>query len=149
MASSTQKFAPPKFIDSASGYSEYKRKLERWSRITKTEKKKQAEVILYNLEGHPSGIQEKIDTALGDEIVDKEDGLEKVIKYLDTIYAEDEMTEAWTKYKQFIRLRKKEKQSITEFIAEFEKTYAKAKTRGTSCFDTTLAFKLLEACCLS
>ena len=38
----------------------------------KTEKKKQAEVILYNLEGHLSGIQEKIDIPLGDEIVDKE-----------------------------------------------------------------------------
>ena len=62
-------------MESASGYAEYKRKLERWSRITSVEKKKQAEVVLYHLENHPSGIQEKIDTALGDKLIDKDDGL--------------------------------------------------------------------------
>ena len=59
------KVEPPKFFDSASGYPEYKLKLQRWSRITKRDKKQQAEVVLYHLEGHPSGIQQKIDTALG------------------------------------------------------------------------------------
>ena len=147
--STSSKFNPPKFIDSGAGYAEYKRKLERWSRITKHELKKQAEVVLYHLEGHPSGIQEKIDTALGDEIIDKDDGLQKLIKYLDGIYAEDEMTEAWHKYKQFIRLRKSPNQTITEFIAEFDKSYQKAKEYGNECSDTTLAFNLLEACDLS
>ena len=99
------KYNPPKFIDSGAGYAEYKRKLERWSRITKHEKKKQAEVVLYHLEVVPSGNQEKIDSALRDEIIDKDDGLSKLIKYLDGIYAADQMTEAWHKYKQFIRLR--------------------------------------------
>ena len=100
------KVEPPKFFDDASGYPEYKLKLERWSRITKTDKKQQAEVVLYHLEGHSSGIQQKIDTALGEDVIDKEDGLKKLIEYLDEIYAEDEMTEAWSKYKQFVRLKK-------------------------------------------
>ena len=96
----SSKYSPPTFIDSAAGYPEYKRKLERCARITKIDKKQQAEVVLYYLEGHPSGIQEKIDTTLGDKIID--DGLQKIITYLDTIYAEDEMTDAWTKYKKFV-----------------------------------------------
>ena len=95
----TSKINPPDFIDDASGYPEYKKKLLRWSRITKVPANKQAETVLYHLEGHPSGIQEKLDTALGTEVEDKDDGLTKVIKFLDEIYAEDEMSMAWSKYK--------------------------------------------------
>ena len=35
------------------------------------------------MEGDPSGIQGKIDTALGNQIVEKEDGMEKLIENLD------------------------------------------------------------------
>ena len=83
------KAEPPKFFDDASGYQEYKFNLQRWSRITKTDKKQQAELVLYHLQGHPSGIQQKIDTTLGQDVIDKEDGLKKLIDYLDEIYAED------------------------------------------------------------
>ena len=147
MASS--KIDPPKFIDDASGYEEYKKKLLRWSRITKVVKQQQAEVVLYHLEGHPSGIQEKIDTALGDAVVNKDDGLEKVIEFMDIIYAEDPMTDAWTKYKQFIRLKKKESQPVTEFIADFDKALMKAKESGCEFSDIVLGFNLLESCDLS
>ena len=149
MSSSKLQVTPPEFIDTSSGYAEYKRKLERWSRITSVEKKKQAEVVLYHLEGHPSGVQEKIDIALGEKLVDKEDGLEQLITYLDGIYAVDPMTDAWNKYKEFVRLRIKDGQAVSDFIAEFEKAYAKAKACGNECSDSTLAFNLLEACRLS
>ena len=146
---SVHTYQPPKFIEDASRYPEYRRKLLRWSRITKVDKKQQAEVVLYHLEGHVSGIQEKIDTALGDEIVDKEDGLTKLINYLDSIYAEDDMVDAWTKYKKFVQLRKSDGQPIVEFIAEFERAYMKAKESGCEFSDTILAFNLLEACNLA
>ena len=71
-------------------------------------------MVVYHLEGHVSEIQEKIDTSLGDQIVDKEDGMDKLITYLDTIYVEDDMTEAWSKYKKFVRLEKKQEQPVTE-----------------------------------
>jgi len=145
----SNKFEPQKFIDDASGYPDYKKKLNRWSRITKTDPKQQAEVVLYHLEGHPSGIQEKIDTALGNKIVDADDGLAQVIKFLDEIYAEDEMTEAWTKYIQYIRLKKQLGQSVTEFIAEFDKAHTRAKESGCEFSDIVLAFNLLESCNLS
>ena len=72
------------------------------------------------LENHPSGIQEKIDTAIGHEIIDNEEGLEKLINYLDGIYGEDDMTEAFNSYQNFIRLKKTSNQTIAEFIAVFE-----------------------------
>ena len=146
---SSSKFLPPKFIDDASEYEEYKRKLLRWSRITKVDPAQKAEVVLYHLEGHPSGIQEKIDTALGNDIVDTTDGMDQLIAYLDTIYKEDEMINMWAKYKKFVRLKKREDQPVTEFVAEFEAAYKEAKDNGCEVSDTVLALNLLEACCLS
>ena len=145
----SSKVLPPKFIDDASGYPEYKKKLLRWSRITKVEVEKQAEVVLHYLEGHPSGIQEKIDTALGEEIEDQVDGMKKLIEYMDSIYAEDEMTTAWTKYKEFVRLKKNVDQPVVEFIAEFDKKHKKAKETGCEFSDIVLGFNLLESCNLS
>merc|ERR1719319_585742 len=122
-------FEPPGFFDDPSGYAEYKKKLQRWARITSVDKKKQAEVVLFHLEGHSSGIQEKIDIALGNDIRDKDDGLAKLIKYLGGIYAEVDMEESWRNYKRFVRLVKNKKPQ-TEFVAEFEKRYKKAKDTG-------------------
>ena len=145
----SSKALPPKFIDDASGYPEYRKNLLRWSRISKVENEKQAEVVLYYLQGQPSGIQEKIDTALGDQVEDKADGLKKVVDFMDTIYAEDDMTTAWTKYKEFIRLKKDSSQPVIEFIAEFDKKHTKAKEAGCVFSDIVLGFNLLESCNLS
>ena len=78
----SKSITPPRFIDDAAEYDGYKRKLKRWSRITKTPAKLQAETVLHYMEDHPSGIQEKIETALADEIIDKEEGMDKLIAYL-------------------------------------------------------------------
>ena len=145
----SSKLQPPKFVDDLAGYPEYKKKLQRWSRITKTPRNQQAEVVLYHLEGHSSGIQEKIDTALGEAVVGKDDGLDKLIEFLDTIYKEDEMTEAWTKYKQFTWLKRSPEQPVTEYIAEFDKAHSKAKESGCEFSDIVLAFTLLESCQLT
>ena len=142
-------YVPPDFISDTISYAEYKRKLQRWSRITNVDKKQQAEVVVYHLEGHSSRIQEKIDAQLGDQLIDNNDGMDKLIAYLDTIYAEDEMAEAWARYKKIISLKKNEDQSVSEFIADFEKEYAMAKEYGCELSDTVLAFCLLEACKLS
>ena len=146
ISSSTKgSYAPPQFTADTSAYQMYKRRLERWSRITKVEKKQQAEVVLYHLENHPSGIQEKIDTTIGDEIIDNEEGLDKLINYLDGIYGEDDMTEAFNSYQNFIRLKKTSNQTIAEFIAVFEGAYIKTKQSGCEFSDIVLAFNLLEA----
>ena len=104
---------------------------------------------MYNLEDHPSGIQEKIDTAIGDELEEAADGIDKLITFLDTIYAEDEMSEAWQKYKEFIRLKKNPDQPVNEFIAEFDKKHKRAQETGCEFSDMVLGFNLLESCSLS
>ena len=147
MASS--KLEPPEFCSDASGYAEYRKKLERWSRITTVKKCLQEEVVVYHLANHPSRIQEKMDIAIGEKLQDNDDGIKDLLEYIDTIYAEDDMTTAWIRYKRFVRLAKKKEQQVTEFIAEFEKEYKKAKDSGCEFSDVLLAFCLLEVCKLS
>ena len=141
----TSKFEPPAFISDTKTYADYKKDLYMWSRITGVAKKIQAEVVVYNLEGHPSGIKEKIIVNIGDKIQDKEDGIETLIKFLDTIYQEDDMADAWTKYKNFQKISRAGNVLINDFIAEFEKEYLLAKAAGCEYSDTLLAFRLLEA----
>ena len=123
-------FEPPAFISKTKTYSTYKADLRRWSRITSVEKKLQAEVVVYNLEGHPSGIKEKIEVKIGSELENNEDGIERLLKFLDTIYQADEMSDAWVKYKNFQRISRGPKQDISDFISDFDKEYMLAKTAG-------------------
>ena len=98
---SKAKYEPPSFVSNTKSYATYKADLKRWSRITGIDKKLQAEVVFYSLDGHKSGIIEKIEVAIGDKLVDNEDGINELIVFLDGIYQQDEMSEAWIKYKFF------------------------------------------------
>ena len=138
-------YEPPAFVSESKSYSTYKTDLYMWSRITSVPVKNQAEVVVYGLEGHPSGIKEKITINIGDKIKDADDGIAQLIKYLDTIYEEDEMAAAWGKYKNFQKVVRSDNMLVNHFIAEFEKEYLLAKTAGCEYSDTLLGFRLLEA----
>ena len=142
-------FEPPAFISKTKSYSAYKADLKRWSRITSIDVKLQAEVVVYNLEGHPSRIKEKIDVKIGKDLENNKDGMAVLIEYLDSVYKEDEMSDAWNKYKNFQKVARSPKQDISNFISDFEKEYLLAKEAGCEYSDIILAFRLLEASNLS
>ena len=135
---------PPTFVSDKKSYAAYKADLKMWSRITSLEKKVQAEMVVYCLEGDPSRIKEKITTQLGEKLVNNEDGINELIKFLDTIYTKDDMADAWDKFGDFNSFTRKQTQSMGEFIADWENCYYKAKTVGCVYSDMILAFKLLK-----
>ena len=77
---------PPAFIGDNISYAEYRKDIMRWSRICGLDKKVMAETIVYNYENHPSRIKEKINTQIGDKLVDNENGLQELLTFLDGIY---------------------------------------------------------------
>ena len=85
----------PEFISENKSLDRYEKDLKRWSRRTTLDKKKQAEWIVLHLEGHSSGIKEKIETQLGDELIDAEDGTEKLIEFIRTIYGTDHLADSF------------------------------------------------------
>ena len=69
-----------------------------WSRLTSLDKKLQAEMVVYKLENHPSRIQQKIATQLGDKRVDKEKEIDMLLEFLGEIYKKDSLANFWDKY---------------------------------------------------
>ena len=112
---------PPAFIGPKRTYTMYCSDLMMWSRINPIKEESQAEVVVYNLEGHSSGIKEKIMTKIGETLVNNKEGIKVLVEYLDSVYKEDDMSDTWTKYKNFQKMTRKTDQSIPDFIAEFEK----------------------------
>ena len=110
----------PDFISENKSFSSYERDLRRWSRLTTLDKKKQAEWIVLHLEGHPSGIKEKIETQLGDTLEDNEKGIEDLIKFFKSIYETDELADSFEKYMNFEKLRRDSKTSVQASIATWE-----------------------------
>ena len=142
---SSKVFEPPAFVSETKSYERYKDDLYMWARITSVPKKNQAEVVVYSLQGHSSGIKEKIVLNIGEKIKENDDGIKELVAFLDTIYKADEMADAWAKYKSFQKVSRIESVSINNFIADFEKEYLLAKSAGCVYSDTLLAFRLLEA----
>ena len=134
---------PPSFVSELKTYAAYKKDLELWSRITSLEKGKQAETVVYLLEGDPSRIKEKILTQIPDKIKG-DNGIAELIKFLDTIYLKDEMADTWDKYIEFSSLCRMLDQSMEDFISDWENVYHKAKAVGCDYSDIILAFKLLK-----
>lgn len=95
---------PPTFISENKTSASYKKDLRMWSRIISIPKISQAEVVVYGLEGHPTGIKEKIILNIGESLEEAENGIDLVLTFLDTIYQEDDMSAAWTKYKSFKKI---------------------------------------------
>ena len=88
---------PPSFVSDLKKFSEYKKDLLRWSRLTSVKAELQAEMVVYRLEGHPSNIKEKIVTQIGDELEDNEEGIKALLEFLATIYDEDDLADTYEK----------------------------------------------------
>ena len=58
------------------------------------EKKIQADFVIYRLDGHSSGIKEKIQDGIGDRLEGNEQGIDKLIRFLEKIYLKNERSEA-------------------------------------------------------
>ena len=100
--------------------------------------------------GEPSfKYSRKNNNKLGEELVDNEDGIEKLLTFLEGIYKKDSMADAWEKYILFEKNKYDAKVPLKQFIAEWENKYHKLKNVGCEYSDMILAFKLLDASNLS
>ena len=106
---------PPAFINDNKSYAEYKKDLLRWSRICGIDKKLQADHVVLSFDQHPSRIKEKVDTQIGDKLIDNEQGLKELITFLDGIYTKDTMADAWDKFCEFSEFSKKSEHTMAGF----------------------------------
>ena len=102
-------------------------------------------MVVYKLEGHASNIKEKIVTQLGDALEGEENGINILLDFLETIYGEDDMAEAYDKYVEFKSKKRKKDEPIQPFISDWENVYHKCKNAKCELPDMVLCFELLQA----
>lgn len=106
----------PDFVSEKKSFKTYEKDLRLWSRLTTVAKKNQAEWIVLNLDGHPSGIKDKIQTSIGESLKKNKDGIEALITFLKTIYDLDEFRDCYDTYSEFEEIKRAPTESISDFI---------------------------------
>ena len=140
----TTKINPPSF-NSAKSYERYKQELLAWREITELSKNKQGIAVALSLpEDDENKIKDKVfDQIALDELKD-EDGLNILIAFLDKHLGKDDLADIIEKFEDFDDFKRKEGQTIQEFIAMFDCKYRKIEKKDMSLPSEILAFKLLK-----
>ena len=78
------------------------------------------------------------------DVLSADDGVEKLILFMDKIFKKDEVSEAYEVYTASDRFRRSKVKSMDDYVSEFEKLYNKTKEFKMELAQPVLAFKLLE-----
>ena len=144
MANKQANVNPPSFIGPEKSFSQYKKDVKLWSRLTTVKPDLQAELIVYSLDGHKSGIKEKIQTQIGDSLQANPDGVDALLKFLEKIYNVNDMG---TVHKQYLDFRNRVRlpgESVNKYITEWENLYHITKADTGTLPDSVLCFELLR-----
>ena len=136
---------PPAFISETNSFATYKRDLRRWAKLTDLEDDQKADMVVHCLDGHSSGIKEKIDTQIEEEKLSCDEGIENLLAFLEGVYEVDEWSDSYEKYIAFERCTRAKGQTVQEFLSSWENCYTKMKKAGCEMSDQDLAYKLLSA----
>ena len=138
MASKT----PPNFNpEEGDDYNNWKMDVAVWRMVTKDEKKKHGPAVYLALQG---SAREKVRTIEMAQL-NREDGFEKVIELLDSVYLKDESTRAYMAFKEFVEYRRKMGESYSTFIVSFEKLNTEITKHNMELPDGAKAYFLLQA----
>ena len=135
----TMTIDPPDF--SPQNFELYKQELRAWSEVTEVSRSKQAIVIVLSIKD--TDTREKVLSQLSLEDLKQENGLEILIKFLDSFFGNDEISDALEKYEDFENFQRADNQSIRDFIACFDMKYRKLEKLNINLPQEILAFKML------
>ena len=127
----------PPLLKNSTTYNDWKRMVTVWRNFTPLEKNKQGGAILMTLEG----VSQDTVLELEPEVINSDEGIDKVIEKLDKLYLKDATLEKFEALEAFDNFKRKSDTSIQEHIHQFEKIYNKLKNKGTTVSDDVLAFK--------
>ena len=135
---------PPK-MDKEGDYETWKSDLKIWRRLTDLEKPKQALVVHLRLEGRARIASSE----LGEDILGKADGLDKLLEKLDSLFLRDKSTRQYSAFRELYKLSRKGDQSVEHYITEFEQVAFKMAKLEMTLPQAVGAFLLLESSNLS
>ena len=141
---------PPAF-SSLKSYEQWKKEVNAWTRLTTENEKDWAHLIALGClsPDDPSGIREKVFALDLEPIAEVEAvaaangrpaveavaanpkaGYERLISFMDSEFAKDNLTDMCEHIRKFMNLKKDKDVTMKSYISDFEATYKKAKEKG-------------------
>ena len=136
------KIQPPDFRKKS--YDRYKQELSAWKEVTEMDKKKQGIAVALTLPDDETGIREKIFEEMDLEELKTDDGLNKLLIFMDKHLGKDELTDGFEKFEDFENFQRSPDQNINEYIAKFDQKYKRLEKLDMKLPCAILAFKLLR-----
>ena len=133
--------APPVFSDQIN-YDRWINELKFWDKMTKIEKKEKGLAVALSLPLH-SDIRDKVFTELTVDELNVDDGLEKLILFLDRNYKKEEIAEVYNAWSTFDLLARKNGETMEHYLREFDKCQKKIKKHAIEMPNQILGFQLL------
>ena len=134
--------APPPFSENIP-YSRYINELKCWDKISKLESKEKGLAVALSLP-QDSDIRDKVFSEMTPDDLNVEDGLTKLITFLDGIYKKEEIATVYEAWSKFDKLCRKSGETMEHYLREFDKCSKRIKKEGIDMPDPVLAFQLLD-----
>ena len=128
---------------STENYSLWKKDAIIWSKLTDLSKSKQGLALQYSCKINPR-VHEAV-VNINPAEVECNEGFNNVMNVLDELFKVDSREEELKDYYNFENLKRKERQTIADYINEFEFLLKKFQKHGNSLSTNLLGFKLLKS----
>ena len=130
--------------------------LKLWAKVSGVEKKDQADFVKYHAYQTVPEYFEELDAKFGDSLTAQEDGLTKIIKFLEEKFGVSQHSEIVRKLNEFYSCSRQKSEDLVKYTARFEQTYkevTRIKVAGDKAIvnysSTALAVLLLRTANLS
>ena len=113
----------PPDLNACKTYEAFKREITAWASVTDLAKSKQGNYVALSLPNKSqfgNDLRERVFENLSPGILSADDGLQKVIDFLDKELGKDAIDDVIEKWDEFDSCRKESEQSLEDFIAEYE-----------------------------
>ena len=122
-------------------YEDWKKEVKIWMSFTDLAKVKQGGALFLSLEGrNRDAVLAEIDNT---DTIHSDAGLNTVIKALDKIYLKDKTESGFEAFDSFIKFRRPQTMSLSDYITDFNIKYSKLKCYEMSLPEGVLAYALL------
>ena len=140
----------PPLLTKTTSYEQWKLETRAWTLITDLCREKQAITVALLLPAdHTSKIKEKVFEQLELEELRKESGLSTLFDFLDKHLQKDGLTDILEKFEDFENYKRKDGQSMHEYVCLFDFKYRKIEKLQINLPPEILAFRLLQGAHIS
>ena len=121
-----------------------------WQFVSEVEKKKQGPLVWMSLpKNDPSNIKQSISDSIGIADLSKDDGMDKLITAMKKAFQEEGEIEAFTKWKQFDKIKRKEGEDVKTFVNRFNTAYNAIVKKQITIPASTRSFILVQKAAIS